>query len=258
MGIACLGKVQLNYRIDGGDALPWLVLSNGLGLDLTMWDPQMPALTRSFRVLRYDTRGHGASSTPADPCTIEQHGRDVLALLDEVGAARAHVCGFSMGGIIAMWLGVHAAHRLDRLVLAHTAARIGPVSMWNERIAVVQARGMSAISGAAMERWFTPGFLAREPATVEALKRVFEANDAEGYVQCCAAIRDADFREAIGQIAVPTLVISGSRDQTTTLADGQELAERIPGARMVEIDGAHLSNFERRSEFTGALLDFLG
>lgn len=258
MTLIRLGNIHLNYRIDGAPSLPWLVLSNGLGLDLTMWDPQMPALTRAFRVLRYDTRGHGASSTPDEPCTIEQHGRDALALLDEVGAARTHFCGFSMGGIIAVWLGIHAAHRLDKLVLAHTAARIGPVSMWNERIAVVQASGMSAISGAAMERWFTPGFLAREPATVEALKRVFERNDAEGYVQCCAAIRDADFREAIREIAVPTLVISGSRDVATTPADARFLAERIPGARLVEIDGAHLSNFERPAEFTRVLVDFLG
>lgn len=247
----------LNYRIDGAEGLPWLVLSNGLGLDLTMWDPQMPALTRVFRVLRYDTRGHGASPTPADPCTIEQLGGDVLALLDEVGAAQAHVCGFSMGGIIAMWLGVHAADRVDKLVLAHTAAQIGPVSMWNDRIAVVKARGMSAISAAAMERWFTPDFLAREPSVVDALRQVFESNDAQGYVCCCAAIRDADFRATITQITVPTMVISGTRDAATTLANGHLLAARIPGAGLVEIDAAHLSNFEQPSTFTAALLGFL-
>ncbi len=250
-------NARLNYRIDGGDGLPWLVLSNGLGLDLTMWEPQMPALERAFRVLRYDTRGHGASPTPADPCTIEQLGRDVVALLDEVGAARTHVCGFSMGGIIAMWLGAEAADRVDKLVLAHTAARIGPVSMWDERIAVVNARGMSAISAAAMERWFTPDFLAREPAIVDALRQVFERNDPQRYVHCCAAIRDADLRETIRQIAVPTLVISGTRDPATTLADGHALAGRIPGALLVEIDAAHLSNFEQPSTFNAALLGFL-
>lgn len=252
-----LGNVVLNYRIDGDEGLPPLVLSHGLGLDLTMWEPQMAALSRVFRVLRYDTRGHGASADSAARCTIEDLGRDVLALLDQAGVDRAHFCGFSMGGMIGVWLGIHAPERLDKLVLAHTAARIGPRSMWNERIEIVNASGMRAISEAAMQRWFTPDFLAARPPVVAALREVFERNSAAGYVRCCAAVRDADFLEAIGSIRTPTLVISGILDAATTLADGRVLAERIVGAEFVEVGSAHLSNFEKPTEFSAALLAFL-
>lgn len=257
MPIVSTDSVVLHYRIDGDDTLPWLVLSGGLGLDLSMWDPQMPALTREFRVLRYDTRGHGASSAATAPFGIEHLGRDVLALLDHAGVARAHFCGFSMGGMIGTWLGIHAPHRLDRLVLAHTAARIGPVSMWNERIETVIAQGMQAISDAAMRRWFTAGFLASHTDIVGALKVSMEQNSPVGYTQCCAAIRDTDFRNTIARIGTPTLVISGTQDIATTPADGCFLAQHIAGSRAVEIDSAHLSNIEKPREFTAALRAFL-
>ncbi|MEP6701543.1 MAG: 3-oxoadipate enol-lactonase [Betaproteobacteria bacterium] len=258
MPLARLESIDLNYRIDGDARLPWLVLSNGLGLDLTMWAPQIPALTREFRVLRYDTRGHGASSDPAHPATMEELGRDVVALLDDAGIARTHFCGFSMGGIIGQWLGIQAPHRIDRLVLAHTAALIGPVSMWNERIATVNAHGMPAISDTAMRRWFTASFIADHPVIVAELKSAMERNSPDGYVHCCAAIRDADFRSEIGAIRLPTLILSGARDPATTPADADFMEREIAGAQRVEIDAAHLSNFEKPDEFTGALLDFLG
>jgi 3-oxoadipate enol-lactonase len=258
MPLAHADGVVLNYRLDGDEALPLLVLSNGLGTELSMWDPQIPALAREFRVLRYDTRGHGASATPAAPFSIGLLGRDVLALLDRVGAARAHFCGLSMGGLIGMWLGIHAPQRLHRLVLAHTAARIGSPAMWDERIDVVRARGAAAISDAALVRWFTPGFIRREPGTMDAVKAALERKSAAGYAGCCAAIRDADFREEVARIAVPTLVISGTHDLATPPADAAFLAQRIAGARSVEIDAAHLSNIERPQEFTAALRAFLG
>lgn len=249
--------IILHYRIDGDDGLPLLVLSNGLGLDLTMWDPQIPALSREFRVLRYDTRGHGASSTPAAPFSIEHLGRDVLALLDRVGVTRMHFCGFSMGGMIGMWLGIRAPHRLKRLVLAHTAARIGPPTMWNERIDTVNSRGMKAISDAAIERWFTADFIARQPGAVGALKAAMERTSAEGYIRCCAAVRDTDHREAITRIKAPTLIINGAHDIATPPADGRFLAQHIAGSHSVEFDSAHLSNIESSREFNAALLSFL-
>ena len=257
MPLTRIDSVDVHYRVDGNVDLPWLMLSNGLGLDLTMWAPQMTALTRHYRVLRYDTRGHGETATPAGPATIEQLGRDVLALMEQLGIRQAHFCGFSMGGIIGMWLGIHAAARIDRLVLAHTAARIGPTSMWDARIATVQAGGMRAISEAAMRRWFTADFIARHPSVVDELRRAMERNDPHGYVSCCAAVRDADFRDAIADIGVPTLVVSGVHDAATTPDDAEFLIRRIPGAQCVELDGAHLSNFERPQEFTAALLGFL-
>jgi 3-oxoadipate enol-lactonase len=246
-----------NHRIDGRDDLPLLVLSHGLGLDLTMWAPQMTALTREFRMLRYDTRGHGASPPSAGPLTIETLGRDALALLDRLGIDRAHFCGYSMGGMIAIWLGINAPERLDKLVLAHTAALIGERSMWDARIATVNAHGMRAISDAAMQRWFTPDFLAARSPVVDALKHVFEQTPADGYVQCCAAIRDGDFRAGIARIETPTLVLSGTLDTATTLVDGRFLAENIAGAKFVQIESAHLSNIERPTQFTEALLAFL-
>lgn len=257
MPLTRIDSVDVHYRVDGEVDLPWLMLSNGLGLDLTMWAPQITALTRHYRVLRYDTRGHGGTSTPAAPATIEQLGRDVLALMEHAGIGRAHFCGFSMGGIIGMWLGIHAAPRIDRLVLAHTAARIGPTSMWDARIATVQAGGMRAISEAAMRRWFTADFIARHPGVVGELRRAMERNDPHGYISCCAAVRDADFCDAVADIGVPTLVVSGVHDAATTPADAEFLIRRIAGAQRVELDGAHLSNFERPQEFTAALLGFL-
>ena len=250
-------NVRFDYRIDGDEDLPLLVLAHGLGLDSTMWAPQMAALTRDFRVLRYDTRGHGGSPSSTAPCTIEALGRDVLALLDRLGIERMHFCGYSMGGMIGIWLGIHAPERLDKLVLAHTAALIGERSMWDARIATVNAHGMRAISDAAMQRWFTPGFLAARPPVVDALKRVFEQTPADGYVQCCAAIRDGDFRAGIARIQMPTLVLSGTLDAATTLVDGGILAEYIPGSKFVQIESAHLSNIEKPTQFTEALLAFL-
>jgi 3-oxoadipate enol-lactonase len=249
--------IPSNYRIDGDEGLPVLVLSHGLGLDLTMWGPQMPALTGEFRVLRYDTRGHGGSPPSTAPCTIEALGRDALALLDRLGIERAHFCGYSMGGMIAIWLGIHAPERLDKLVLAHTGALIGERSVWDTRIATVNAHGMRAISDAAMARWFTPEFLTARPAVVAAMKRLFERTPVDGYVQCCAAIRDGDFRDDIARIKAPTLVLSGTRDPATTLVDGRFLAENIAGSAFVPIDSAHLSNVEKPAEFTAAVLGFL-
>ncbi|MEO6566055.1 MAG: 3-oxoadipate enol-lactonase, partial [Casimicrobiaceae bacterium] len=231
---------------------------NGLGTDLSMWEPQVTELSREFRVLRYDTRGHGASATSTGPFGIEHLGRDVLALLDHVGAHHAHFCGLSMGGMIGMWLGIHAPQRLQKLVLAHTAAWIGPQTMWNDRIEVVRAHGMSAISGAAIVRWFTPEFIVRAPGIVAALKASMERTPVDGYIGCCAAIRDADFRNDVARIATPTLVISGTSDIATPPADGRFLASRIGGAESVEFDAAHLSNVELPQDFTAALLRYLG
>jgi 3-oxoadipate enol-lactonase len=256
MSFTTADGVTLHYRIDGDDGLPLLVLSNGLGTELSMWDAQIPALARAFRVMRYDARGHGASSTPSQPFSIEHLGRDVLALLDCAGVARAHFCGLSMGGMIGMWLGINAPDRLNSLVLANTAALIGPPAMWNERIDVVSAKGMKAISAAAVARWFTADFITRQPGAVAEVKAAMERTSADGYVACCAAIRDADFRDAIASIRTPVLVISGAHDVATPPADALYLAQRIAGSRSLTLDTAHLSNIESSREFSEALRSF--
>jgi 3-oxoadipate enol-lactonase len=243
--------------VDGAPDAPVLVLSNSLGTDLSMWEPQMPALAARFRVLRYDTRGHGASTVTPGPYTIGQLGRDVLMLLDALKIRRAHFCGLSMGGMIGMWLGTQAPDRVARLVLANTAPKIGTPEMWNQRIDNVRKGGMETIVETLLERWFTAGFRGRAPEQVSRLRAMLLATPAEGYSACCAAVRDIDQREAIAEIRHPTLVIAGAHDPVIPIAESRSAAERIRGARYIELDAAHLSNIEAAERFTSEVLGFL-
>ena len=256
MPFADVGELKTHYALTG-DKEPALVLSNSLGTDFSMWDPQMVELQRRFRVLRYDTRGHGQSSVTPGGYTIEQLGRDVLGLLDALRLDRVHFCGLSMGGMIGMWLGVHAPDRLHRLVLSNTAARIGTKEMWNARIAIVRKDGMKSVAAAVIERWFTPEFRAASAEKVVRAQRMLESSPPEGYAACCAAIRDMDQREAVAQIKVPTLVIYGGSDPVTPASDARFLTDQIPGAAKVDLAAAHLSNVEQAGAFTEAVADFL-
>lgn len=247
---------RIHYRIDGADDAPVLVLSNSLGADLSMWDPQIPSFARHFRVLRYDCRGHGASTVTPGPYTIERLGRDVIGLLDQLRIAKAHCCGLSLGGIVAMWVATHAPERIERLALCNTAARIGPPELWDARIDAIRNDGVAAIAQAVLGRWFSPAFLARRPDLVAPLRQMMERTPADGYIGCCAAVRDIDQRDSIARIVAPTLVVSGVHDVATPAADGRFLAERIRGSRYVELDAAHLSNIEAAEAFTAAVLRF--
>ncbi len=248
---------RLRYRMDGAADAPVLVLSNSLGTNLSMWDPQMAELTRGFCVIRYDARGHGESTVTPGPYSIERLGRDAVALLDRLAIDRAHFCGLSLGGMTGMWLAIHAPSRIMKLALCNTAARIAPPDLWNARIEQVRAGGMGALVEAVLARWFTPLFLAQSPVIAESIRPMLLACPADGYAACCAAIRDMDQRLAIAAIAAPTLVIAGTHDPATPPADGRFLADRIKGARYVELPAAHLSNIEATREFTAALLKFL-
>jgi len=248
---------RLNYRFDGPADGPVLVLSNSLGTNLSMWDPQIPALAAQFRVLRYDTRGHGQSSVTAGPYTITQLGRDVVGLLDGLGIERAHFCGLSMGGVIGMWLGVYAPERINRLVLCNTAAKIGTADMWNTRIETVRTNGLSAVAETQAQRWFTPAFIAKAPDVIAATRQMIASTSPEGYAANCGAIRDMDQRETISRIRARTLVIGGLHDPVISAADLRYLVDTIPGAKLVELDASHLSNVEAPVEFTKALLNFL-
>lgn len=254
-------KRIVHYRVDQRAKLPpetpWLVLSNSLGTDLTMWDAQLPALLPHFRVLRYDTRGHGATTLSCAGLSLQDLGHDVLDLLDALDIARAHFCGISMGGMIGTWLGIHHPQRLSRLVLSNTAAKIGTVEQWNTRIARLKAEGMPAIADDVIARWATPDFMAASPRRVARLRAGLCATPADGYAACCAVIRDMDQRAALGRIPCRTLVIAGARDLSTPAEQGRELAAGIPGARYLELPGGHLSNIECVEDFNAALLDFL-
>jgi len=247
---------KINYELAGNAKARVLVLSNSLGTNFFMWDAQLPALQENFRVLRYDTRGHGQSEVTHGPYSFEQLGRDVLALADSLEIDTFVFCGLSMGGVIGMWLGINAPDRVQKLVLCSTAAKIGNADTWNARIAALRKGGAKSISAGTMERWFTARFRERHPQTVERIRHMVESTSAEGYIACCEALREADFREPIAQIRTPTLVISGTHDPATTPQDGRFIAARIPGARFVELDAAHILNIEQQERFTKEVSQF--
>lgn len=251
-----IAELKAHYALSGEKA-PVLVFSNSLGTDFSMWDPQVEELQQHFRILRYDTRGHGKSSVTPGEYTIEQLGRDALGLLDSLRIDRVDFCGLSMGGCIGMWLGIHAPDRLDHLILCNTAARIGTKEGWNTRIATVRKDGMKSVAAAVAERWFTPEFRASSPGQVSRIQKQLEDSPPAGYAACCAAVRDMDQRDEIDRIKTPTLVIYGARDPAIPVADAQFLAERITGAKAIELPAAHLSNVEKADSFTQAVSNFL-
>jgi 3-oxoadipate enol-lactonase len=257
MAIAYEDDLRIHYEVAGDADLPPLVLSNSLGTSLEMWEPQMPALASRFRVVRYDSRGHGASDAPPGPYAIEQLARDVLGLLDRLSIARAHFCGLSMGGCVGMWMGIHAPERLDRLVLANTGAKIGTADLWNARITAAEKGGMASIASGVIARWF-PQRLREQPTPLIIRQRAtLETTSMRGYVACCVAVRDMDFRRALPRIHVPTLVIAGTEDQATPPSGARFIAEQIPGSRYVELPAGHLSNIQSARAFTDAVVKFL-
>ncbi len=248
---------RLFYTVDGPDSAPAILFSNSLGTDHTMWEPQAAALAGRFRVVRYDTRGHGRSTAPGEAFTVAQLGQDVIAILDALGIGQAVFCGLSMGGLTGMWLGIHAPQRFSHIVLANTAAKIGNADGWNTRIDTVRREGMAVMVAPSVERWFTPGFAAAAERALDGLREVLAGLDPRGYAASCAAVRDADLRESVASITVPVLVIAGSQDPSTSAQEGRALADAIPGARFVELTAAHISSFEQPGRFTAALLDFV-
>jgi len=256
MSFVNIGALQTCYELTGHTGAV-LVLSNSLGTDFSMWNRQMPLLEQHFRVLRYDTRGHGRSSVTPGDYTIEQLGHDVLGLLDVLGLKRVHFCGLSMGGMIGIWLGINAPDRLHRLVLCNTAARIGTKDTWNARIATVHNEGMNVVASAVIARWFTPEFRAAYPKEVAEAQQMLENSSPDGYVASCAAIRDMDQCDTVAQISAPTLVIYGAKDPVTPAVDAQFLVNRIRGAAAVELNAAHLSNVEQPQAFTESVTSFL-
>jgi 3-oxoadipate enol-lactonase len=248
---------RIFYRLDGHEDAPVVVFANSLGTTLEMWDAQAAALAGRYCVLRYDARGHGRSGVAPGPYRCEQFGQDVLALLDGLSLGRVTFCGLSLGGMVGMWLGIHAGKRLERLVLANTSARFGIPAHWNERISIVRAHGMAEVAPIVIKRWFTKEFEQQAPETVARIRDMLLAADPEGYVAACALPRDIDLSRTIANIRTPTLVIAGRHDLATPMEHARLIAEEIPGARLVELDAAHLSNIEQADAFNRLLLDFL-
>jgi len=258
MPFATIGSTRIYYRLEGNDGLPVLVLSSSIGVDHGLWAPQMPDLLAHFQVLRYDTRGHGASDAPHAEYTMEELARDVLGLADALGIAKFAFCGLSLGGMTGQWLAIHAPERLTALVLANTSPCTASKSTWDDRRRAVLGGGMAAIVDMVMQRFFLPETLAQGDPHVSTLRATFLKTDPVGYAGCCSAIRDMDHTALLGKIRVPTLVIVGDRDVSTPWeGHGEILAREIPGARVVRLPTAHLSNVDRPQSFTKALLEFL-
>jgi 3-oxoadipate enol-lactonase/4-carboxymuconolactone decarboxylase len=247
---------RLYWRADGRADRPALLLGNSLGTDHALWDAVMPTLMERFRVIRYDMRGHGASDAPGGDYSIERLGQDALAVADAAGAKYFHWAGISLGGMVGMWLGAHAAARVQRLVLSNTAAKLDP-TIWAERIAKVKSQGMSAIADAVMQRFFTARYIERGDARYATVRETFLGLDAGGYCGCCAAIRDMDQLESNKRITAPTLVITGTQDLATPAAFGQAIAASIAGARVASLPVAHIPHLEVSREFCDLVVGFL-
>jgi 3-oxoadipate enol-lactonase/4-carboxymuconolactone decarboxylase len=258
MPFATVGNTRLFYRLEGKADRPVLVLSHSIGTDLGMWAPQVEDLLPHFKILRYDTRGHGASDAPEGDYTIDQLGRDLLGLVDALGISKFAFCGLSMGGAVGQWLARRAPERLTSLILANTSPRFGPRENWETRIRAVLDGGMEAIVPLAMQRFFCQQALARNCVYLEGVKSVLLGTNPIGYAGCCAVLRDFDSESWLSEIRVPTLVVAGDGDISTPW-DGHSdvLAREIPGARSLRLPAAHLSNLECPRSFTAALLEFL-
>ncbi len=258
MPFANCNHAGLFYRLEGMPEKPVLVFSHSIGTDHAMWAPQVPDLLSHFQVLRYDTRGHGASEATGGEYSIEMLGRDVLDLADVLGIREFAFCGLSLGGAIGQWLGLNASDRLTHLVLANTSPEFGERSNWEMRIKLVREGGMAGIVDMAMQRFFSPQTMPNSSAYASIVRLLLLGTDPVGYVGCCAALRDFNSRQSLRNIRVPTLVISGDRDISTPWADnGEVLAREIPNARSLRLPAAHLSNLERPRSFLAALLGFL-
>ncbi len=257
MPILARADYNIHYKLEGPEGAPLLVLSNSLGAELGMWDAQTAEFSKCFRVLRYDNRGHGESTAPQAPYTIDDLAGDAAALIEHVGESAAHFCGLSLGGMVGMWLATHKPQMIRKLVLCNTSAMLGPRENWDTRIDVVSKDGMQAVAKLMMQRWFTEGFRARAAEVVKRVERSFLKVGVEGYAGCCAAIRDMDQRQKISTIRAVTLVVAGTYDPSTPPAMGQEIARAIRGSQYAELPTAHLSNIEAAETFNNVVGYFL-
>lgn len=252
--------LNISCELAGPDTAPVVCLSHSLACSSIMWDPQMDLFCKKFRVLRFDTRGHGNTDAPEGPYTLEQLADDVVALLDVLEIERVHWVGLSMGGMIGQGLGLGHARRLASLTLCDTLGVVPDEGqqIWQERIQIAQGQGMQPLCEPTLARWFTPAYIERRPPALEAIRKQILATPVSGYIGCCQAIRRIDYLERLDQIRLPTRVIVGADDPATPPAAAQAIHERIAGSSLVVIDdAAHLSNVEQPDAFNAAVLEFL-
>jgi 3-oxoadipate enol-lactonase len=250
--------VETAYRFDGPAGGRVVLLSNSLMSNYDMWDWTVPALSDRYRVLRYDTRGHGRSSTTPGPYSIAMLGDDAAALLDALGIRAAHVAGLSMGGMIAQQLGARYPDKVLSLALCDTASEMPPRSMWEERLGIARTQGIAGLAEGTIKRWFTEPFIRRAPGDIEKVRKMILGTGVEGYMACASAVRDMAQTTMLLGIAKPTLVMTGRQDPACTVAQSIVLNRMIDGSQLVILEAAaHLSNIEQPAAFNTALRSFI-
>jgi 3-oxoadipate enol-lactonase len=251
--------ININYRFDGPKDGPVVMFSNSLISNYTMWDDQIEAITNaSYRMLRYDTRGHGGTDAPSDPYSITMFAEDVVGLLDALGLDKVHFVGLSMGGFIAQLMGANHPDRVHSLAFCDTACVMPTLELWNDRIAQAEKGGTQVLADATLGRWFTADYHESNPKEVALVREMINASNLTGYIGCARAIRDMSQCDVLGQIKTPTIVIVGEEDPACPVASAKVLHERVEGSELAIIKGAaHLPNIQKRDNFNSVLLGFL-
>lgn len=251
------GSDTINFTDEGDTDRPVVVLSNSLGTTVSMWDRQMPALLRHFRVVRYEHRGHGGSRARSGGYDMADLGGEVIRLMDALSVERAHLCGLSFGGMVAMWLAAEARERVDRLVAISSSARLDRSAFWTERAATVRRHGMSAVAQTVVARWFTPQFAAANENLVGWGRDMLLSTDPRSYARYAEVLAQLDLASSLGQIEAPTLVVAGERDDAIPPVHGKHIAAAIGGASLELYDAAHLLNVEQPSPVSEVIVRHL-
>ncbi len=254
--IAAGNGVSLAVDAAPANGKPAIILSNSVGASLGMWDEFVARCSGDFRIIRYDTRGHGQSQITDEAITIETLGNDVLRIMDALEIEQATFCGLSLGGLTAQWLGVNHAGRFDGIVLANTAANFPPATMWHDRAKAVREGGMSPLVQATIERWFTKPFQEANPKRIAEVAAMITATSPIGYARCCEVLASTDMLPALPSLALPVRIICGEKDPSTTIARGEELAKAIPNSSMAVLDAAHISAIEAADTFAESVKEF--
>ena len=252
--------IETNYELHGKEGAPWLVLSHSLACSVRMWDPQIAALKGSYRILAYDTRGHGGSEAPKGAYTLEMLADDLKALLDHLGAKSPHYCGLSMGGMIGQTFALKYPGVFRTLMLADTTSRYPAEAwpLWQDRIKIAEEKGMAPLVESTLQRWFTEPFRKSQPAVVDGVRKLIVTTPVAGYAGCCHAIPKINLTARLKEIKAPVLVLCGDKDPGTPPAMAEEIHRSAPGSKLVMIpNAAHLSNLENPAAFTKAMQDFL-
>ncbi|MEE8517441.1 MAG: 3-oxoadipate enol-lactonase [Alphaproteobacteria bacterium] len=252
--------ISINYQIEGKDGAPWVTLAHSLGANLTMWDDQVAALEDDYRILRMDTRGHGATEATGGAYDFNLLGADITSLWDVLEIGHSHLVGLSLGGMTAMGMALRLSGRLDSITVcsARADAPVAMCKLWDERIAQIEAEGMAPMVEGTLMRWFTPDFVASGSTVLDQVREMIRTTKPAGYIGCARAIQGLDFLPRLGEITVPTLFIAGAGDGAAPAEGMQVMHAAVKGSQYVELSPAsHISNLEQPQAYNDAVMGFL-